>query len=116
MIDPGQFDRMIEWAFAIATFIYTIIGVTGYIMFGTEVSDEASNPSTPSESCSKVADNELQFSQDLMTTPGFNMNLNKIALWGLVIAPLSKFALSTRPVSFLRKIRAKSHMLTQHPA
>lgn len=43
MIDPGQFDRMIEWAFAIATFIYTIIGVTGYIMFGTEVSDEVSS-------------------------------------------------------------------------
>lgn len=31
---------MIEWAFAIATLIYTIIGVTGYLMFGNDVSDE----------------------------------------------------------------------------
>ncbi|KAI0094699.1 transmembrane amino acid transporter protein-domain-containing protein [Irpex rosettiformis] len=84
MIDPSQFDHMIEWAFAIATLIYTIIGVTGYIMFGNEVSDE--------------------FSQDLMTTPGFNLNLNKVALWGLVIAPLSKFALSTRPLNLTLEI------------
>lgn len=34
-----------------------------------------------------------------MATPGFNVTLNKIALWGLVISPLSKFALATRPVS-----------------
>lgn len=46
MIDPTQFDRMIEWAFAIATFIYTVIGVTGYIMFGNEISDEVSQLSS----------------------------------------------------------------------
>ena len=42
MIDPSQFDSVIEWAFAIATLIYTIIGVTGYLMFGNNVSDEVS--------------------------------------------------------------------------
>ena len=46
MIDPTQFDCMIEWAFTIATLIYTIIGVTGYIMFGNEVSDEVSYSQT----------------------------------------------------------------------
>ena len=45
-IDPTQFDCMIEWAFTIATLIYTIIGVTGYIMFGNEVSDEVSYSQT----------------------------------------------------------------------
>lgn len=40
MIDPAQFDHMIDWAFALATLIYTIIGVTGYLMFGNDVSDE----------------------------------------------------------------------------
>ncbi|KAI0348628.1 hypothetical protein BDW22DRAFT_1320195 [Trametopsis cervina] len=84
MIDPNQFDKMIEWAFAIATGIYTIIGVTGYLMFGNDVSDE--------------------FSQDLMTTPGYNLNLNRVALWGLVIAPLSKFALATRPLNLTLEI------------
>ena len=31
---------MINWAFGIASFIYTVIGVTGYLMFGDSVSDE----------------------------------------------------------------------------
>ncbi|KAI0724468.1 transmembrane amino acid transporter protein-domain-containing protein [Cerioporus squamosus] len=78
MIDPTQFDEMINWAFAIATGIYGLLGVAGYIMFGNSVSDE--------------------FSQDLMkynTHPA----LNTIALWGLVITPLSKYALTARPLS-----------------
>lgn len=43
MIDPSQFDNMIDWAFAIATAIYTTIGVVGYLMFGNNVSDEVSD-------------------------------------------------------------------------
>lgn len=42
MIDPSRFDEMINWAFAIATGIYAILGVAGYIMFGNSVSDEVS--------------------------------------------------------------------------
>ena len=40
MVDPTQFDEMINWAFAIATGIYGLLGVAGYIMFGNAVSDE----------------------------------------------------------------------------
>ena len=40
MVDPSQFDRMINWAFGIASSIYTVVGVTGYLMFGDSVSDE----------------------------------------------------------------------------
>ena len=40
MVDPTQFDEMINWAFAIATGIYGLLGVVGYIMFGNAVSDE----------------------------------------------------------------------------
>lgn len=47
MIDPSQFDNMIEWAFAIATLIYTVIGVTGYLMFGNNISDEVDCPLFP---------------------------------------------------------------------
>ncbi|KAH9944456.1 transmembrane amino acid transporter protein-domain-containing protein [Epithele typhae] len=78
MQDPSRFDEMINWAFVVATGIYGLLGVVGYIMFGNAVSDE--------------------FSQDLMrynTHPA----LNTIALWGLVITPLSKYALTARPLN-----------------
>ena len=42
MADPTQFDTMINWAFGIASTIYTTIGVTGYLMFGDSVCDEVS--------------------------------------------------------------------------
>ncbi|KAI0639322.1 transmembrane amino acid transporter protein-domain-containing protein [Trametes polyzona] len=78
MIDPSRFDEMINWAFIIATGIYAVLGVVGYIMFGNDVSDE--------------------FSQDLMRH-NVHPSLNTIALWGLVITPLSKFALAARPLN-----------------
>jgi len=78
MIDPTQFDAMITQAFTVATGIYGVIGVAGYLMFGDAVSEE--------------------FSQDLAKYSPFPV-LNRIALWGLVLAPLSKYALATRPLN-----------------
>lgn len=40
MVDPTQFDDMITQAFAVATAIYAVIGMAGYIMFGNAVSEE----------------------------------------------------------------------------
>ncbi|KAG0692733.1 transmembrane amino acid transporter protein-domain-containing protein, partial [Suillus ampliporus] len=79
MVDPSQFDNMINWAFVIATFIYAVIGYAGYLMFGRNVSDE--------------------ISKDLMSTPGYNSWLNEIILWMLVSTPLTKFPLSMRPLN-----------------
>ncbi|KAL0580302.1 hypothetical protein V5O48_001719 [Marasmius crinis-equi] len=79
MANPDQFDTMINWAFIISTGIYTLIGYVGYLMFGKEVSDE--------------------ISVDLLRTPGYNPALNKLALWMLVVSPLSKFALTTQPLN-----------------
>ncbi|TFK76935.1 hypothetical protein BDN72DRAFT_755228 [Pluteus cervinus] len=79
MKDPSQFDRMINWAFVIATLVYTLIGWAGYAMFGSSVSEE--------------------ISMDLLSTPGYDPNLNLAALWMLVISPLSKFALTTQPLN-----------------
>lgn len=84
MVDPGQFDIMIDWAFFAATVIYAVIGIAGYLMFGYSVHDE--------------------ISQDLLLTKGYNPTLNKIALWMLVINPLSKFALATRPLNVTLEI------------
>ncbi|KAG6871925.1 hypothetical protein C0995_014814 [Termitomyces sp. Mi166 len=79
MKDPSQFDRMVNWAFFIGTTFSIVIGYAGYRMFGNNVSEE--------------------ISMDLMRTPGYSLILNKIALWMLVISPLSKFALIIRPIS-----------------
>jgi len=84
MADPSQFDKMINWAFAVATVIYGIIGAAGYLMFGRAVSEE--------------------ISQDILSTPGYNVVLNKLAVWMLVVAPLSKFALAARPLNLTIEI------------
>src|ERR1700685_4371326 len=82
----------------IATFIYAVIGYAGYLMFGSHVSDEVSYCSISSAVISLTV---LQVSRDLLSTPGYNHYLNQAALWMLVISPLSKFALCTRPVSLI---------------
>ncbi|KAH8120132.1 transmembrane amino acid transporter protein-domain-containing protein [Phellopilus nigrolimitatus] len=84
MADPAQFDKMIDWAFIAATVIYAFIGGCGYLMFGNSVSDEVS--------------------RDLLDTPGYNEFLNKLAVWSLVVMPLTKFALATRPVNITLEI------------
>ncbi|EIN13513.1 hypothetical protein PUNSTDRAFT_58584 [Punctularia strigosozonata HHB-11173 SS5] len=84
MQDPSQFDTMVDWAFAAATVIYFLIGAAGYRMFGHSVYDEVS--------------------RNLISTPGYNSTLNRVALWTLVISPLSKFALTTRPVNYTLEI------------
>lgn len=40
MVDPTEFDKMINWAFVVATVIYALIGYAGYLMYGNTVSDE----------------------------------------------------------------------------
>ncbi|CEL57373.1 Vacuolar amino acid transporter 1 OS=Saccharomyces cerevisiae (strain ATCC 204508 / S288c) GN=AVT1 PE=1 SV=1 [Rhizoctonia solani AG-1 IB] len=79
MAEPEHFDSMINWAFFVATLIYGIVGAGGYVMFGRDVSDEVS--------------------VDMMRIPEYNQTLNKIAVWMLVISPLTKFALCTRPLN-----------------
>ncbi|KAF9452603.1 hypothetical protein P691DRAFT_660426 [Macrolepiota fuliginosa MF-IS2] len=79
MVDPTQFDTMINWAFVVATLIYGAIGYAGYLMYGNNVSDE--------------------ISVDMLNTPGYNPLLNQAALWVLVLNPLSKFALGTQPLN-----------------
>lgn len=78
MKDLSKFPRMLNLAYAAATVLYLSMGMVGYAMFGTTVSDE--------------------ITKDLAKTPGFPVVLNSIAIWLIVINPLSKFALATRPI------------------
>ncbi|PWN49277.1 hypothetical protein IE53DRAFT_317914 [Violaceomyces palustris] len=78
MKDPRQFPRMLDLAYLAATVIYLGMGMIGYAMFGNTVSDE--------------------ITRDLAKTAGFPHVLNKMAIWLIVINPLAKFALATRPI------------------
>jgi vesicular inhibitory amino acid transporter len=55
------------------------MGIVGYLMFGNAVSDE--------------------ITRDLANTKGYPRVLNKVALWLILINPLSKFALAARPIN-----------------
>ncbi|KAJ7102221.1 transmembrane amino acid transporter protein-domain-containing protein [Mycena belliarum] len=79
MIEPHKFERMINLAFAIATAIYALLAVAGYLMFGNAVSGE--------------------ISIDLLKTSGYYKPLNHLAIWMLVLSPLSKFALTIQPLT-----------------
>ncbi|KAG8763255.1 hypothetical protein FRC11_005032 [Ceratobasidium sp. 423] len=103
MAEPERFDSMINWAFFVATLIYGVVGAGGYVMFGRDVSDEVS--------------------VDLMKIPEYNQTLNKIAVWMLVISPLTKFALCTRPLNVTIEImlgidqsQAPAHSPEQPPS
>ncbi|KAL7418177.1 transmembrane amino acid transporter protein-domain-containing protein [Mrakia frigida] len=79
MAEPERFDEMINVAYVITTAVYLFSGALGYLMFGNTVMDE--------------------ITKNLMITPGFPPLLNKIALWMIVLSPLTKFALCTRPLN-----------------
>ncbi|KAJ6574808.1 transmembrane amino acid transporter protein-domain-containing protein [Mycena capillaripes] len=84
MIEPHKFERMVNIAFGIATFIYSLMAGVGYLMFGNSVSEE--------------------ISMDLLKIGDYNKPLNYFALGMLVLSPLSKFALTTQPLTFTLEI------------
>jgi len=79
MQEPERFDGMITTAFIVTTVAYIAVGACGYLMFGRIVTDEVS--------------------RDLSRTSGYNPALAKIGLWMLVISPIMKFSLTSRPLS-----------------
>ncbi|ORY27209.1 transmembrane amino acid transporter protein-domain-containing protein [Naematelia encephala] len=79
MKHPKQADRVCEVAYGIAMSVYLLVAVVGYLMYGTDVSDE--------------------ISKDLAKTPGFSPLLNKLAVWMVAINPLTKIPLGLRPLA-----------------
>ncbi|VDB99826.1 unnamed protein product [Peniophora sp. CBMAI 1063] len=84
MEDPSRFDEAMNYAFTFTTVFYALIGAAGYLMFGDDVSDE--------------------ISQNLLGIPGYSTALNKIVLWMLVIASLTKFPLTSRPFNITLEV------------
>jgi hypothetical protein len=65
-----------------------------------QVSDEVSTKQALSWNPPSSTNYNLcpQITKDLARTPGFPPLLNQIALWTIVLNPVTKFALATRPV------------------
>lgn len=149
MAEPEHFDRMVDTAYVsysfrcgmgtyahvpasyfffavlvrqvVATVIYSVIAAIGYLMFGSNISEEvrpcllhsspcifshrliALDPSRlstfPNAAVDTLSHFTIQITKNLISTPGFPAWLNQLALWMIVLSPVSKFALSTRPVS-----------------
>lgn len=78
MQQPIRFPQMLDRAYLAATVLYLSMGAAGYAMYGAHVSDE--------------------ITKDLARTVGFPTLLNKLAVWLIVINPVSKFALAARPI------------------
>ncbi|ORY26805.1 transmembrane amino acid transporter protein-domain-containing protein [Naematelia encephala] len=80
MRNPEHFDGIIDIAFVTATAISFVAGAAGYLMIGNTVSDE--------------------ITRDLMLERyGYPRWLNLLALWMIVVNPVTKFGLASRPLN-----------------
>lgn len=110
MIDPSQFDYMIDWAFVVASVIYMLIGYAGYLMFGANVSEEVCFAVfTGFFSSSQLNRSALIYSIHLDSIPCSIMlcsgclsstlcKFHDLSLDSVAYLSRSKFALNTRPV------------------
>lgn len=78
MKDPHRFPAMLNLSYVIATCVYLTMGIAGYLMFGSTVTDE--------------------ITRNLTHVKEYPLWLTKLAIWLIVVVPLTKFALASRPV------------------
>ncbi|OZJ05932.1 hypothetical protein BZG36_01225 [Bifiguratus adelaidae] len=79
MMAPEQYPKVVNMTYIATAFIYTSMAVTGYLMFGENTMQE--------------------ITQNLMTTPGYSPILNQLAVWLIVVNPLTKYALTLNPIN-----------------
>ncbi|KAE8270068.1 hypothetical protein A4X09_0g2280 [Tilletia walkeri] len=79
MQQPHRFPQMLDRAYIVATVIYLGMGMAGYFMFGSDVTDE--------------------ITRDLSRIKEYPRVLNHMAIWLIIINPLAKFALAARPIT-----------------
>ncbi|KAI7872845.1 transmembrane amino acid transporter protein-domain-containing protein [Spinellus fusiger] len=79
MKDQSEYTRMVNWTYSIALITYAGLAVVGYAMFGLETMQE--------------------ITQNLAMTPGYNLILNKVAVWLIVMTPIAKYGLMMNPIA-----------------
>ncbi|GMK56402.1 hypothetical protein CspeluHIS016_0302420 [Cutaneotrichosporon spelunceum] len=77
--NPAAIDRLFNISFTVAGAVAVITGAMGYLMMGDNVSDE--------------------ISKDMMDPKmGYPETINHVALWMIVLVPLTKYGLTSRPL------------------
>jgi vesicular inhibitory amino acid transporter len=77
--NPAAIDRLFNISFTVAGAVAAVSGAMGYLMMGDKVSDE--------------------ISKDMMNPiMKYPETLNQVALWMIVLVPLTKYGLTSRPL------------------
>ncbi|XP_024980788.1 amino acid transporter AVT1E-like [Cynara cardunculus var. scolymus] len=76
MKEPWRFPSALIISFSVSFVLYTAVGVYGYLMFGDSI--------------------KSQFTLNMPT----NYTTSKVAAWTVVVAPVTKFALTLTPIAF----------------
>ncbi|KAL1920329.1 uncharacterized protein VTP21DRAFT_1475 [Calcarisporiella thermophila] len=79
MKNPKRFGTVVDRTYLATASIYFTMAASGYLMFGRETMEE--------------------ITKNLMATDGYMGWINHIAVWLIVVNPMSKFALTMNPIS-----------------
>ncbi|KAG9285039.1 hypothetical protein G9A89_009849 [Geosiphon pyriformis] len=79
MEKPRQIKKAINISYIITSAVYLSLGISGYLMFGKDTLQEVT--------------------QNIMNTPGYNILVNSVIVWLIVVSPLSKFPLCLQPLN-----------------
>ncbi|OZJ03327.1 hypothetical protein BZG36_04222 [Bifiguratus adelaidae] len=79
MEEPKHYKTMVNWTYIVTTLVYFCMAACGYLMFGSTVMQE--------------------ITQNIMSTPGYNPTLNRMAVSLIAVNPIAKYALTLNPVN-----------------
>jgi vesicular inhibitory amino acid transporter len=79
MKEPHRFTSLLNTSYIITFVVYSTMATAGYLMFGEFTLDE--------------------ITKNLAAVPFYNAALNTLTIWLIAINPMTKYALTLRPIS-----------------
>ncbi|CAG8499900.1 1109_t:CDS:2 [Ambispora gerdemannii] len=79
MKKPQSVEASVNISYLIVGVIYLTLAIGGYLMFGNQTMEE--------------------ITQNIMSTPGYNVLVNSFVVWLIVINPFSKYPLGLQPIN-----------------
>ncbi|KAI8991436.1 transmembrane amino acid transporter protein-domain-containing protein [Mycotypha africana] len=78
MAEPRKYKKMVNYTYVATAIIYMAVAAAGYAMFGSETMQE--------------------ITQNIVSLPGYNQTLNRLAVWLIALNPIAKYGLTLNPV------------------